>query len=133
MAAFRRFEDILAWQKARTLNQIVYSATTQGDFSRDFDLRSQIRRASTSIMANIAEGFGRHSDRDFAHFLNIAYASACEVQSHLYVALDLNYLTDKTRFDEIYSLADEICRMVFSLRQKLIGSQTVDSRLPTPH
>jgi len=133
MAGFRRFEDILAWQKARTLNQIVYSAATQGDFSRDYDLRSQIRRASTSIMANIAEGFGRHSDRDFAHFLNIAYASSCEVQSHLYVALDLKYLTDKASFDEIYSLADEICRMLFSLRQKLLGSQTGDSRLPTPH
>lgn len=132
MAAFRRFEDILAWQKARTMNQIIYSTTTQGDFSRDYDLRSQIRRASTSIMANIAEGFGRHSDRDFAHFLNIAYASSCEVQSHLYVALDLNYLTDKARFEEIYSLADEICRMLFSLRQKLMSSHTRDSRLPTP-
>src|SRR5688572_11769810 len=133
MAAFRRFEEILAWQKARTLNHIVYSATNRGAFSRDYDLRSQIRRASTSIMANIAEGFGRHSDRDFAHFLNIAYASSCEVQSHLYVALDLNYLTDKASFDEIYSLADEICRMIFSLRQRLVAKNTGDSRLPTPH
>lgn len=122
MAGFRRFEDILAWQKARVLTRLVYRTTITGDFSRDYDLRSQIRRASVSIMANIAEGFGRHSDKDFAHFLNIAYGSACEVQSHLYVALDLDYLSDQESFDEIYALADEICRMVFSLRQKLIGN-----------
>jgi four helix bundle protein len=87
MAAFRRFEDILAWQKARETTRLVYQETTKGDFSRDYDLRSQIRRAAISVMANIAEGFGRHSDKEFANFLNIAHGSATEVQSHLYIIL----------------------------------------------
>lgn len=92
MAVFRKFEDIIAWQKAREATRKVYRLTTEGEFSRDYDLRNQIRRASVSIMANIAEGFGRRSDKEFANFTNIAHASATETQSHLYVALDLGYL-----------------------------------------
>src|SRR5688572_31973655 len=87
MAGFRKFEDILAWQKARHSTRLVYQATAKGVFARDFDLRGQIRRASISIMANIAEGFGRRSDKEFANFINIAHGSATEVQSHLYLAL----------------------------------------------
>lgn len=118
MAAFKKFEEILAWQKARQATLKIYTETAKDDFGRDFELRGQIRRASVSIMANIAEGFGRRSDKEFAHFLNIAYASAYEVQSHLYVALDLTYLTTDT-FDNLYGLLDEICRMIFVLRKSL--------------
>ena len=89
-----------------------------GAFSKDYDLRSQIRRASISIMANIAEGFGRRSDKEFANFLNIAHGSATEVQSHLYVALDLGYL-ENDNFKVLYDLMDEICRMLYALGQKL--------------
>jgi four helix bundle protein len=63
MAAFRKFEDILVWQKARQSTRLVYQETLDGEFARDFELRGQIRRASISIMANIAEGFGRKSQR----------------------------------------------------------------------
>ncbi len=118
MASIRRFEDIKSWQKARSLTKEVYKLSSQGTFTRDFDLKSQIRRASISIMANIAEGFGRHSDKEFAYFLNIAYASACEVQSHLYIAIDMNYL-NKTKFDELYNLLNEICRMLYAFSQHL--------------
>ena len=118
MASFRTFEDILAWQKARNATNLIYRETTNGEFSKDFDLRGQIRRASISIMANIAEGFGRHSDKEFANFLNIAHESAYEVQSHLYIALDLNYIAQGT-FDELYAMLSEICRMLFALRNKL--------------
>lgn len=120
MASFRRFEEIIAWQKARETTKLVYEETARGDFSKDYDLRSQIRRASTSIMANIAEGFGRHSDKDFANFLNIAHASAYEVQSHLYIAADLHYVTKET-FDHIYDSLNQICRMLFALRKTLKG------------
>lgn len=118
MAAFRRFEDILAWQKARISVRLIYQETTKGSFSRDFDFRSQIRRAAISIMANIAEGFGRHSDKEFANFINIAHGSATEVQSHLYLAFDLGYI-EKAIFEELYNLMAEICRMLYALAQKL--------------
>ena len=91
MATFRSLEDIQAWQKARQVTRMIYEITSEGGFARDYGLRDQIRRASVSIMANIAEGFGRRSDKEFANFLNVAHGSVSEVQSHLYVALDLNY------------------------------------------
>jgi four helix bundle protein len=118
MAAFRRFEDILAWQKARETTKLIYRETLTGVFLRDFELRGQIRRASVSIMANIAEGFGRNSDKEFSNFLNIAHGSAYEVQSHLYIAFDLNYINQET-FNELYGTLNEICRILYALRQKL--------------
>jgi len=114
----KRFEDIKAWQRAREFTRLLYTATSVRPFRVDVDFRKQMRRASVSIMANIAEGFGRHSDREFANFLNIARGSALEVQSHLYVALDLNYLS-REQFDEFYQIADEISRMIFTLQNYL--------------
>ncbi len=69
-------------------------------------------------MANIAEGFGRHSDKEFANFLSIAHASVSEVQSHLYVALDLSYVHQKD-FTSLYELLDEVSRMTLALAQHL--------------
>jgi four helix bundle protein len=118
MATFHRFEDIQAWQKARLATKTVYWVTGQGDFARDFGLRDQIRRSAISIMANIAEGHGRRSDAEFANFLNIARASVAETQSHLYVALDLNYI-NKDDFDQIYEMLNEVSRMIMSLIKHL--------------
>ena len=118
MAGFRRFEDIQAWQKARTATGFVYQITADGQFAKDFGLRDQIRRSCSSIMANIAEGQGRFSDKEFANFLNIAHGSAAETQSHLYIALDLKYL-EQTEFEYIYGLLDEVARMTMSLMKHL--------------
>ncbi len=118
MGTFKRFEDIVAWQKARELNLAIYRICGSGPFSKDFDLRNQIRRSSISIAANIAEGQGRRTDKDFAHFLNIALGSVAETKSHLYLALDLGYI-DKTTFDELFTRLDEIGRMTFGLIQHL--------------
>jgi four helix bundle protein len=118
MATFKRFEDILAWQRARAVTKQVYEITTSGNFSKDFGLRDQLRRASVSIMANIAEGFGRRSDKEFANFLNMAHGSAAECQSHLYVALDLGYLTEQT-LKNLYSSFEECSKMVIALSHHL--------------
>lgn len=118
MAKFNKFEEIQAWQKAYEITLLIYKITGDGNFSKDYGLRDQIRRASVSIMANIAEGHGRRSNIEFANFLNIARGSVAEVQSHLYIALGLNYLT-KEIFDEIYNKLTEISRMTLSLAQYL--------------
>ncbi len=76
MAKIAKFEDIQAWQKARELNREIHCITKNSHFSKDYSLRDQIRRASISIIANIAEGFGRRSKREFANFLNMAHGSA---------------------------------------------------------
>ena len=104
MTGFKRFEDIEAWQLGRELNRRVYGATASGAFSRDFALRDQVRRASISVSSNVAEGYARRTPKEFARFLAIARASAAEVCSQLYLALDLGYL-DQERFDELYHLA----------------------------
>ena len=93
MGKLKSFEEITSWQKAREFNKKIYLATQQGEFKLDFDLARQIRRASVSITSNIAEGFERDTDKQFAQFLRMAKASAGEVRSQLYLALDLEYIS----------------------------------------
>jgi four helix bundle protein len=105
--AIHRFEEIESWQLARRLAGEIYKSSNAGPFRRDFMLRDQLRRAAVSIMANIAEGFGRKGKADFAHFLTIAQASALEVQSHLYIALDLGYLA-QIEFERFFKTTKRI-------------------------
>jgi four helix bundle protein len=86
-----RFQKLEVWQQARALNKTVYSLSNGFPSFELYALTSQMRRASISVSSNIAEGSGRNSDADFAHFLEIAYASLMEVISQLYLALDLGY------------------------------------------
>jgi four helix bundle protein len=118
MSTFKRFEEIQAWQKAREITKKVYSMSDSGIFAKDFSLRDQMKRASVSIMANIAEGHGRRTATEFANFLNIARGSAIELQSHLYVALDLNYINEN-EFKKTYVMLDEVSKMTLSLAQYL--------------
>jgi four helix bundle protein len=114
-AKIQRFEDFIAWQKARTLTAAAYQITNQGPFARDYGLRDQIRRSAVSIMANIAEGFERSGASQFQHFLAVAKASCAELRSHLYVAFDVGYL-DQKHFDGLISQAVEVGQIVGGLR-----------------
>jgi four helix bundle protein len=111
MGTIRRFEDIVAWQKARELNRAVYRITRTDSFSRDYALRDQIRRASISVMSNIAEGFERDGNAEFRQFLYVAKGSAGEVRSQLYAALDAEYI-DQPTFDRLTSLALDTTRLI---------------------
>ena len=113
-----RFEDIVAWQKARELTAEIYRCSQQQRLRKDFALRDQMVRAAISIMANIAEGFGRRSDKEFASFLNFSHGSVAETQSHLYVALDLKYISE-SNFSDLYRLFDEVSRMIMGLTNHL--------------
>ena len=110
-----KFEDFVAWQKARVLTAEIYRVTEQGRFSRDFGLRDQVRRAAVSIMSNIAEGFERGRSSEFHQYLSVAKASCAEVRSQLYVALDVGYLSQK-EFDDLISKAAEVGRILGGLR-----------------
>jgi len=96
MTPITKFEDLIAWQEARKLVIMIYKITSNGEFSRDFGLKDQIQRAAVSSMTNIAEGFDNESTAEFARFLGMARRSAVEVQSLLYIALDVNYIQDDT-------------------------------------
>jgi four helix bundle protein len=115
MGGVNRFENLVAWQKARELTREVYKATRQESFARDFGLSGQIQRAAVSIMANIAEGFERNRGAEFHQFLSVAKASCAELRSHLYVALDVGYMNQSV-FDELAALAEEVGRIVGGLR-----------------
>ena len=114
MAAIEKFEDLIAWQKARSLTAEIYRVTEIGKFARDFGLKSQIQRAAVSIMSNIAEGFDHHSRKEFHRFLGIALASAGELRSQLYVAIDVGYMTQQ-EFDPLMESARELARVIGGL------------------
>lgn len=107
MATIKNFEELTSWQKARELAGYVYELTRRDKFSRDFGLRDQIQRVASSVMHNIAEGFESGSDPEFVRFLKIAHRSAGEVQSQLYLALDVDYITEEERL-KAYELATEV-------------------------
>jgi four helix bundle protein len=106
-----RFEEIEAWQEARTLVKMVYEVITKNEkFGKDFRLVNQMQSAAVSSMSNIAEGFSRKSNKEFVQFLFISKSSAAEVQSQLYVALDQGYIY-KDDFNRIYNQADKVSKM----------------------
>ena len=106
-----RFEDIEAWKEARKLVNMIYNISEEGQFSKDFSLRNQIRSASVSIMSNISEGFDRGTNRELIQFLVIARASASGVKSQLYVALDRKYINAEG-FQEIYDQATRVISLI---------------------
>ena len=110
-----RFEDLIAWQKARDLTRAIYQVTRRGEFARDLGLARQVQRAAVLIMSNVAEGFERGGRGEFHQFLSTAKASCAEVRSHLYVALDVGYL-DRTTFTDLLAKAEEVARIVGGLR-----------------
>ncbi|MBX3304892.1 MAG: four helix bundle protein [Nitrospira sp.] len=118
MPTFERFEDIEAWRHARTLCGEIYRASGRGPLAKDFALRDQMRRASASIMSNIAEGFERSGSGEFIQYLAIAKGSSGEVRSQLYIALDQGYLTQEV-FVRLSGLAGDTARMVAGLMNYL--------------
>jgi four helix bundle protein len=131
LATFRRFEDIEAWQKARELTREIYRGSKNGPFSRDFPLRDQIRKASVSIMSNIAEGFERSGRKEFLQFLAVAKGSAGEVRSQLYVASEEGYLTDDESA-RLHSLALETSSMIGVLMKYLRQSELKGAKYRHP-
>lgn len=110
-----RFEDVIAWQKAKKLSLALYKNLEN---NRDYGFKDQLQRASVSIMNNIAEGFERKGDKEFKYFLSIAKGSCGEVRSMLYLACELQYIT-KQEFDEFYGQSIEIPRMLAGFMKKL--------------
>ncbi len=94
MPSYQDFEELPIWLEARKLNKEVYMLTNLREFKHDRGLRDQLQRAIVSVGSNIAEGFDRSTDKDFAHFLSISKASIAEVRAQLYFALDLGYISE---------------------------------------
>ncbi len=113
-----KFKELKVWQKSRVLVKDVYKLTKELPSSEQFGITSQLRRATVSIPANIAEGAGRNSNKDFCRFLDIANGSSFEVETLFYLCLDLDYISTDT-FSDINSKILEIQRMIYSLKSKM--------------
>lgn len=125
MAKIERFEDLVAWQKARELRRVVRDMTRAPRFKQEYEVSDQIRRAALSVMSNIAEGYERASRAEFARFLATAKASCGEVRSLLYAALD-DELIDRAVFDRIHAQTDEVSRIVGGLRAVVVKQRDAD-------
>jgi len=112
---FTCFEEIISWSKAKELTLIVYKEFMN---CRDFSFRDQIRRASISIMNNIAEGFERQGDNEFRNFLYIAKGSCAEVRSMLYLAKSLHYM-EEDKGCELITKSVEISKLLSGLIKTL--------------
>ena len=123
----RKFQDLIAWQRARTLTRDVYEATTAGQFTRDYGLQDQMRRSAVSVMSNVAEGFDRESAAEFHRFLTIAKASCAELRSQLYVALDANHLTE-AHFSRLMEQAEEVAAIIKGLRSAVEKKREIPKR-----
>jgi four helix bundle protein len=110
-----RFEELIAWQKARALTSEIYKVTITEKFSKDFGLKDQIRRAAVSVMSNIAEGFERGRPAEFHQFLSVAKGSCAELRSQLYVAWDANYINEE-QFERLINQAREVAQIIGGLR-----------------
>ncbi len=109
-----KFEDLKVWEKARDLTNFIYQFTKRKRFSDDWGLSNQIQRSSVSIMANIAEGFERGTNKEFVQFLFIAKSSVAETKSHLYLASDQKYISEE-ELKETLKEAIEVSKMLTSL------------------
>lgn len=107
-------KDLTVWQKSRKLVRTIYTLSRNFPREEIFGLTNQIRRAAISIPSNIAEGYNRHSDKEFTHFLKIAKGSAGEVDTQLILSVDLEYLQE-SEIQEALALNQEILRMLGTL------------------
>jgi four helix bundle protein len=112
------FKNIKVWQKAHELVLEIYKVTKMFPSSEKYGLTAQIRRAGASVATNIVEGYKRRSDKDFAHFLNMADSSLEETKYHLLLAYDLEYV-EKNYHEQLLILANEIGRMLSGFQKKL--------------
>lgn len=127
----KNFEDLAVYQQARNLTNQIYSLTRQSAFAKDFGLTDQIRRASVSIISNIAEGFERSGNPELIQFLYIAKGSCGEVRAQLTVALDQRYI-DKQTYAALAAQARRISAMLSNLITYLRTSNYRGSKYAAP-
>ena len=126
--AVDRFEDLIAWQKARALTVQIYSITGVGSFAKDFGLTDQIRRAAVSIGSNIAEGFERGNNKEFLVFLGVAKGSAGEVRSQLHTAYDVSHLSEE-QYHSPLKMSEDVSRLIAGLMLSLRKSSMSGMRV----
>jgi len=112
------FKNILAWQKARELVPIIYKLVKKFPDDEKYALVSQIKRATVSISSNIAEGSGRNTNADFAHFLDMSLGSSFELESELIISCDLGFISEQ-QFNEILKILGEVQKLIIGFQNTI--------------
>jgi len=108
-----RFEELNIWKLSLKITKEIYDLTAKREFSRDFSLRDQIRRAIISVSSNIVEGFEKNNNNEFIRFLKISKGSAGETRNQLYIALAVSYIS-KQEFDKVNKELEELTSQIGS-------------------
>ena len=119
MGEIKSYKDLLIWQKGIKIVCLVYQLVKSFPQEELYALTSQIKRASISIPSNIAEGYGRNTDKSFSHFLDISRGSLNELETQLIIAKELDFITDFNLYNEIVSLIEEESKMINSFSKSL--------------
>lgn len=127
-----KFEDLMAWQSARELANLVYRLSSKGESRQDFSLREQMRRAAVSAVSNIAEGFDRGGNKEFLYFLGMAKGSIGEVRAQAFLANDLGYISPEA-LSELQSGAHRTSRILWGVMRYLSESELKGSRYKRSH
>jgi four helix bundle protein len=131
MARIDRFEDLEIWKLAKDIANRIYDVTAVGQFSHDYVLRDQVRRAAVSLFSNIAEGFERNGNKEFLQFLSIAKASCGEVRAQMIFACDRCYISEDelhTMTNDLRSLSNQIGGFCKYLRQSELKGSKFNSK-----
>lgn len=115
--AHHNFKELIAWQKARKMVKEIYKVSRRFPKEERYGLTSQLRRAMVSVPTNIAEGCGRGTEKDLAHFLDIAFASAYEVETLVILSYDLEFINEEM-FGTFSNDISEVQRLIYSLIKK---------------
>jgi four helix bundle protein len=119
MGGIKSYKELLIWQKGIKIVVLVYKLTRDFPKEEIYALTSQLKRASVSVPSNIAEGFGRQTDKSFNHFLNIARGSLNEIETQLFIAKELEFIIDENLFSEIMVLIEEESKMINAFSKNL--------------
>ena len=115
-------KELKVWQKSRLLIKEIYWLVKKFPIEEKYGLINQIQRSAISISSNIAEGSGRNSEIDFNRFLDIAYGSACELETQIILAFDIGYINESS-MNKILEIISEIHKMLFVFKEKLQKKQ----------
>jgi four helix bundle protein len=129
MSKIQKFEDLICWQESRSIVKDVFILCQKGELVKDFDTKSQLKRAALSTMNNIAEGFARYHKKEFIRFLDFSQSSAAEVKSMLYVLEDLKYINDEQVLS-FHERTDKVRNLTLGLIRYLDKKGTMNTRTP---
>ncbi|MDL2143957.1 four helix bundle protein [Flavobacterium tructae] len=119
MSGIKSYKELLIWQKGIRIVSLTYQLVKSFPQEELYALTSQLKRASVSVPSNIAEGYGRNTDKSFTHFLNISRGSLFEIETQLVIANELGFITNEALYREILNLIEEESKMINSFCKTL--------------